>query len=193
MISNLEGLSIGEENFWPTLTHSSNGKVYLVDGNRSAIIRLEGFDSLRPIPPSELVLTPALLEECSIWALELEADRQRSTGGDVVEIATGRKHSIDGDLAEWKNAQWPMIDQRGVRAYFNADSKPHDVRAAIAVSAERLFAAWKTGDVDLLANSNEMPLAPFKTGGALDLRLCCHHRLLHAPPPTGRLAPPPPQ
>lgn len=168
---NLNGLTIGEENFWPTLTHTSEGKVYLVDGNRTAIIRLEGFDSLRPIPPAKLSLTPELLEKCHTWTLAREVERQENDRNETLTIALNSPRRIDGDLEDWQDSQWAQIDSRGIKAYFNANSKPYDVRAALAISGDQLFAAWKTGNPDLLVNSNETPLAPFKTGGALDLMI----------------------
>lgn len=168
---NLKGLTIGEENFWPTLTHSSDGKVYLVDGNRSAIIRLEGLDSLRPLPPVEVHLTRDLLEECQACTIAREARRQKSERSDSLTIPLNSPKKIDGDLNDWKMAQWAQIDSRGVKAYFNANSKPYDIRAALAISGDHLCAAWRTGNPKLLTNSNEMPLAPFKTGGALDLMI----------------------
>lgn len=168
---NLKGLTIGEENFWPSLTHASDGKVYLVDGNRSAIIRLEGFDSLRPIPPATITLTPALLRECHSWTLARETERQKKESNDTLAVPLNASRQIDGNLRDWQDSQWALIDNRGVKAYFNSGSKPYDVRAALAVAGDRLYAAWKTGNPKLLINSNEMPLAPFETGGALDLMI----------------------
>ncbi|MDF1712659.1 MAG: hypothetical protein P1U90_10510 [Akkermansiaceae bacterium] len=168
---NLKGLTIGEENFWPTLTHTSEGKVYLVDGNRSAIIRLEGFESLRPIPPIKLKLTAQLLEECNAWTLAQEIKRQESGSNETLLIPTNSPRKVDGELQDWQDSQWAQIDSRGIKAYFNANSEPYDIRAALAISGDHLYAAWKTGNPNLLVNSNEMPLAPFKTGGALDLMI----------------------
>ena len=78
---------------------------------------------------------------------------------------------VDGDLDDWRSADWVAVDKRGVAAYFNSGSKPYDIRAAVAVAGERLYAAFRTGEPDLLRNSGELPLAPFKTGGALDLMI----------------------
>ena len=50
-------------------------------------------------------------------------------------------------------------------------SKPYDVTAAVAVAGDRLHAAFRTGDPNLLRNSGEMPTALFRTGGALDLMI----------------------
>lgn len=168
----LEGLSLGEENFWPTITHASDGKVYLVDGARSAIVRLEGFDSIKRLPDSELTLTAADIDKGRAWRTEAELARQKAQGSGIMKVSIRPdKPVVDGDLTEWKSADWADIDRSGVKAYFNADSKPYDITGAISVSGDKLFAAWKTGAKEPLKNSGEMPLAPFKTGDALDLMI----------------------
>ena len=45
-----------------------------------------------------------------------------------------------------------------------------DVTAAICVAGDRLYAAFKTADPHLLKNTGDS-IAPFKTGGALDVML----------------------
>ena len=167
----LEGLSLGEENFWPTLTHSSDGNVYLVDGNRSAIIRLDGLNTTRRLPDSELTLTKGDLEKSQKWQIAAEAARQNAIGSGTLTAVSDAKPTVDGNLSDWAKANWVDIDKSGVKAYFNANTKPYDITGSIATSGDRLYAAWKTEDADLLKNSGEMPVAPFKTGGALDLML----------------------
>ncbi|MGE9268316.1 MAG: hypothetical protein ACQKBY_09485, partial [Verrucomicrobiales bacterium] len=162
----------GEENFWPTLSHSSGGKLYLVDGARSAILRVEGLASLRRVEGGEVEVTEELLKKCHEWQVEVEALRQEHEDSGVLQARVREeKPVVDGELGDWAGAKWVDIDKSGVKAYFNADSKPYDVSAALAVAEGRLFAAWRTADENLLKNSGEMPLAPFKTGGALDLML----------------------
>lgn len=168
----LEGMTLGEENFWPTITSTSDGKAYIVDGARSAIIRLDGLETARRIPNSEVTVSKEDLEKCRVWALEVEAARQQASGGGVLKVAMANNAPIvDGLLTDWSGADWVDIDKNGVRAYFSATSKPYDVTAAVAVAGDRLYAAWRTNDEKLLENSGEMPVAPFKTGGALDLMI----------------------
>ena len=78
---------------------------------------------------------------------------------------------MDGLLEDWAGAGWVDIDKSGVAAFFDSSSKPYDVRGALAVAGDRLFAAFRTGDANLLRNSGEMANALFKTGGALDLMI----------------------
>ena len=83
----------------------------------------------------------------------------------------GQTPSVDGKLEDWAGAAWVDIDKSGVAANFNSNSKPYDITAALTIAGDRLYAAYRTGDAKLLQNSGEVPNAPFKTGGALDLML----------------------
>jgi hypothetical protein len=78
---------------------------------------------------------------------------------------------VDGKADDWSGAEWADVDKSGVPAYFNSDSKPHDVTAAVCISGGRLYAFYRAGEKDLLRNSGEVANAPFKTGGALDLMI----------------------
>ncbi|HVJ45518.1 MAG TPA: hypothetical protein VM511_03965, partial [Luteolibacter sp.] len=168
----LEGLTLGEENFWPTLTHASDGKVYLVDGARSAIVRLDGLDSLKRLPDSNLTISKDDIEKSRTWRTDIEAARQKAQGSGIMKVAIRPdKPVVDGKLDEWSRADWVDIDRSGVKAYFNANTKPYDITGSVGVSGDKLYAAWKTGAEQPLKNSGEMPLAPFKTGDALDLMI----------------------
>jgi hypothetical protein len=78
---------------------------------------------------------------------------------------------VDGNIAEWDKAAWTVIDRRGTAANFNSDSKPYDITGSVAIAGDRLYAAYRTQDAELLKNSGETPNAPFKTGGCLDLMI----------------------
>ncbi|AWI09331.1 hypothetical protein [Ereboglobus luteus] len=162
----LDGVTLGEENFWPTITSTSDGNVYIVDGARSALIRLDGIDSIRRLADFPINITASDLEKAAAWRVEAEAARQRSLGSGTVEIQMQKSGAPD-----WGAARFVDIDKAGVAAYFSSRSKPYDVTAALAVSGDRLHAQWRTGDPKLLANTGEQPVAPFKTGGALDIMI----------------------
>lgn len=168
----LEGVTLGEENFWPMIASTSDGRVYLVDGARSALVRLDGLETIRRLPDADLVLTEADLERSRAWQVDAEARRQRALGGGVLKVSLrSGPVVVDGRLDDWAGADWVDIDKSGVSAYFSSQSRPYDVTAAVAVAGDRLYAAWRTGNDKLLENSGDMPVAPFKTGGALDLML----------------------
>jgi hypothetical protein len=80
--------------------------------------------------------------------------------------------TVDGKLDDWPvSTDWADIDRRGTKANFNSDSRPYEVSAAVRLSGDRLYAAWRTTEKNLLSNSGETPAALFKTGGCLDLML----------------------
>lgn len=168
----LKGFSLNDENFWPSITQLPDGTVYLVDGGRSSLVRLDGLNNLTRLPDSTLKITSQDLDRSRAYQIALEATRQQKHGSGVLTVL-GRLTApvIDGDLDDWPATNWVDIDKRGVRAYFNSNSKPYNVTGSVTVAGGKLYAAWNTGDPKLLQNSGEVPLAPFKTGGALDLMI----------------------
>jgi hypothetical protein len=165
-------LTLHDENFWPSISQPPDGKVYLVDGGRTSIVRVDGLESLRRLPDAALALTAVDLAKASAWNAERELARQRERGTETLRISlVPTAPAMDGKLAAWGNAQWAVIDQRGTKANFNSNSLPYDVSAALAIHGDRLYAAFRTNEKDLLANAGDAPNAPFKTGGALDLML----------------------
>ena len=168
----LEGITLGEENFWPTISQSSDGLVYLIDGARSSLVRLDGLNSVHRLPDSMLSVTKNDLEKSRAFLVDSEAARQRTQGSGVLEVAMrATPPTVDGNTEDWSGAAFVEIDKSGVKANFNSKSKPYDVSGAVAVSGDRLYAVYRTGVDTLLQNSGEMPIAPFKTGGALDLMI----------------------
>ncbi len=78
---------------------------------------------------------------------------------------------MDGHLEDWAGANWVEIDKSGVAAFFDSKTKPYDVSGAVAIAGDRFYAAFRTGDSNLLRNTHEMAQALFKTGGALDVMI----------------------
>jgi hypothetical protein len=163
--ANLNDLSLHDENFWPSITTSSDGKTYLVDGARSSLVRVDGLDSIHRIAPFDLKINGSDLEKSSTWLLTREISRRAKQGIDTLTVPLLQMKP------DWQNANWASIDTRGVSANFNSDSKPYNVTAALSLSPDRLHAIFRTGDRFLLKNSGETPNAPFKNGGCLDLML----------------------
>ena len=168
----LNDLTLHDENFWPSMTQTPDGKVYLVDGARSSIVRIDGLENIRRLPESVLHLTTEHLLEAQTYFVNAEALRQKQKGSGVLKVSIRPEPpSIDGLLEDWAGAEWAQIDRSGTAAYFDSKNKPYDVRGALTISGDRLFAAFRVGDADLLRNSGESSTALFKTGGALDLML----------------------
>ncbi len=161
----LSELTLGEENFWPTISQTPEGQVYLVDGSRMALVHLEGLDTLRRLPEMPLKVSADDLKQAQSYLVNLEAQRQKEQGTNTLQVALNAKALVvDGVLDDWKGADFADID-------FKASGKSTDVSGAISIAGDRLYAAWNTGNEKLLLNSGELPTAPFKTGGALDLML----------------------
>ncbi|MCY3017505.1 MAG: hypothetical protein NTW87_00540 [Planctomycetota bacterium] len=161
-----------DENFWPTIAQTPDGKVYVVDGARTSLVRVDNLESIKRFPDSALKLTEEQLAKAREWQIEREAVRQKALGSGTLKVAIRKEAPVlDGKLDDWKDADWATIDRRGTAANFNSNSKPYDVAAAACVSGDKLCVAWRTNEKDLLRNSGEMPTAPFKTGGCLDVMI----------------------
>ena len=169
----LRGITPGDEHFWPTMSRTPDGAVYLVVGKDvPCIVRLDGLDSLRPLSAGTIEVTEKDLLGLRQAQERAEAARRARDGIETLRVpASGPAPAMDGALADWDGADWAPIEERGAYAYFNSDSKPFDIRAALRVSGDSLYAAWSTGDRRFADNAGDNPAALFKTGGGLDLML----------------------
>jgi hypothetical protein len=136
-------------------------------------VRVDGLDTLKRLPDQKLTVTTADLDNARDWFARAELSRQKARGTGILAVPMRTAApTVDGKLDDWPaTADWAVIDRRGTKANFNSDSKPYEVSAAVTISGNRLFAAWRTSEKDLLNNSGETPNALFKTGGCLDLML----------------------
>lgn len=156
----LNDVSIGAENFWPSLMQTTDGRIYLVVKD-SSIVRVEGLEGIRRLPAHSLKVTPEMLQAAQAYFVQTEAQRQQSQGQNTLTVAIRQTPpTVDGKLDDWGGANWVTIDTRMTQT-----------QAAIAISGDRLYAAFKTDDPNLLNNSGESLQNLFKTGGALDLML----------------------
>jgi len=168
----ITGISLSDENFWPSITQSADGNIYLVDGGRSSLVRVEGLESVRDIKPIALKLTEKDLQTADNWLIESENRRQNFSGKPTLKVALEKSDiKLDGNLDDWSDADWATIDRSGIAAYFDANSKPYDISAALAVSKDKLVAAFRTNLRNPLENTGELPNALFKTGGCLDIMI----------------------
>jgi len=86
----LQGISLRDENFWPTISSTSEGKVYAVDGSYSSLVRLEGLDTIRRIDAFSVEVTAEHLVEAQRWVLARETQRQAEFGRGVFHAAIHR-------------------------------------------------------------------------------------------------------
>lgn len=167
----LNDLSPHDENFFPSLTQTPDGQTYIVNGGGPAIIRVDGLKTIHRLPVSTLEITKNDLAAAQSYFKQSEAERQSLLGPQTLDVAihSGPAPTLDAALETMKAGPWATIDQRIVKQGW-AD-RPDLAKAAIAVAGDRLYAAYRTIEPDLLANSGANPQAPFKTGGALDLMI----------------------
>ena len=168
----LNNLTLHDENFFPTVTQVPDGSIYLDSGALSALVKVNGLESIHRIAPVPLTVSIDDLKLAQDFVTQREAARQAAQGSGVLAVALrNRAPAMDATMTDWTDAQWASIDQRGVAANFNSNSKPYNVQGAVILAGGKLFALWQTADPHLLENSGEIDLAPFKTGGALDLMI----------------------
>lgn len=170
------------ESFYPSITQTSDGKVYIVGvEHTSSIVCVDGLDSIRRLPPWAIVVAPEQLEACRRFTIAAEAERVAAQGrgsmtvgmpraspvvdDELTEVLDGKaaatpnaSPTVDGELRDWTNADWVVIAP--------------GTRAAAAVVGDQLVVAYHTTHADLLKNSGAAPWqAIFKTGGGLDIML----------------------
>ncbi|MBN2475476.1 MAG: hypothetical protein JXB62_12770 [Pirellulales bacterium] len=171
-------VSLHDENFWPSITQTPDGKVFLVDGGRTSLVRVDGLETLARLPEQTVTVTTDDLQRARDWFARTEARRQQQQGSGILRVPLRRTSPrVDGRLDDWPaTTDWAFIDRRGTKANFNSNSRPYEVSAAVALTDTHLYAAWRTTEKDLLNNSGETPNAPFKHGGCLDLMLATDPR-----------------
>ncbi len=166
-------VSLHDENFWPSITQTAEGQVFLVDGGRTSLVRVDGLETLTRLPKQSIRVTADDLQQARDWFGRAEMQRQQKRGSNVLSVPLRQTApQVDGQLNDWPaSTDWAFIDRRGVKANFNSNSRPYEVSAAVALTDTDLYAAWRTTEKDLLNNTGETPNAPFKHGGCLDLML----------------------
>jgi hypothetical protein len=166
-------VSLHDENFWPSITQTPSGRVYLVDGGRTSLVRVDGLDTLRALPEQTITITGDDVQKAREWFDRIEIERQKQRGSGVLNVMMRHAGpSVDGRLDDWPVAtDWAYIDRRGTKANFNSDSRPYEVSAAVSVTDTHFYAAWRTHEKQLLNNTDATPNALFKHGGCFDVML----------------------
>ena len=151
----VEGVSFMDEHYGPRLAQTKDGEVILLAGKEfSAIFRVDGLTTVKRREFATLNLDVARLAGLPPTQI-LPA---RSKGRLSLPVAVGGEAPmVDGDLKEWEDAAWAKLDSRA--------------SAAVRIVGDRLYAAWRTGDPNALANVTGEPKLLFKRGGAVDLMI----------------------
>ena len=159
--------SLGEENFWPSITQTADGEVYMV-AQYGSVVRLDGLQKVRRIPDQSIVITNEQLLAAQEQTRQAGVARNEQAGGTkkLTVAMLDKAPAVDGDVSEWKNANWVVIDKR-FNSVGNFGRRETTTEAALAVADGRLYVAIKADDAKLLNNSAESPVNLFKTGGAI--------------------------
>jgi hypothetical protein len=152
----VDGVSFSAEHFHPTITQVKDGAIYMVVGHEhSSIVKLEGLESVRRFDFGTVEVSTASVRSRP----ETLVERARKQGRDTLAVAIrDRAPVVDGRLDDWPaETAWADIGGRA--------------KAAVMTAGDRLYAAFRTGDPEALANAGRDYRYLFKTGGALDLML----------------------
>ena len=117
--------SLSDENFWPSVTQTKeDGKVYLVDGQRSSLVRVDGLDSIRRLPEISLALDVDDLAKARAYFVAAKPNGKRSEPTTPSRSRSARPlRPWTATSDEWAKADWATIDKSGVAALFNSNSQ----------------------------------------------------------------------
>ncbi len=164
-------LTNGEESFWPSITRTRDGKVYLIS-NYPALIRVDGLDTLHRLPPQNVEVTLDMLTQARAWQVAEELRRQAELKTPDTLTVSLRETAplVDGELEDWPTNAWAVIDVRQ-KPVGDWGRRALPTKAVFAVAGDRLYGAFRTGEPRTLDNAGNSLQNLFKTGGALDLML----------------------
>jgi hypothetical protein len=164
-------LSNNEETFWPSITRTRDGNVYVAT-IYPALVRVDGLETLRRLPTQSIDVTAQMLADAQSYHVAAELRRQADLKTTTTLTVALRETppQVDGDLRDWKTNQFVVIDVR-IKQVGDWGRRKLPARAALAVAGDRLYGAFSTGERNALANAGGTPVNLFKTGGALDIML----------------------
>jgi len=150
----LNGLSFEDEQFNPTITQlAKDGTVYLVVGKEhSSIARLDGLETTQRLTPATVVVGAEQLAGLPTTRIE----EARKTIRRILTVPL-TELPPQADSGAWLASMFVSLDSRAA--------------AAVQISGDRLYAAYKTDHPNALENSGGDIHTLFKKGGALDLML----------------------
>ncbi|RZM21742.1 MAG: hypothetical protein EOO88_31710, partial [Pedobacter sp.] len=121
--------SLQEEAFWPSISQTSDGNIYITGGT-SSIMRLDGLDGIRRLALGNIEVSAPMLQAAQQYLLQQETARQQTQKQGPLTISIiGASPIVDGKLEEWNAANFVSIDKNS--------------SAAITISGKHLYAAWK--------------------------------------------------
>jgi len=167
----LNDISLHDEDFFPSLTQTPDGNIYVGNGGGVSIVRVDGLGSVQTMQPSTINVTKDQLDQAQRFMQQKEIQRQAQAGKKSLEVTirSGSALQLNSLIANPQSFNWATVDRRINNVGF-ADLAA-SVEAAITIAGGRLYAAFRTTEPNLLVNSGAVANAPFKSGGALDLMI----------------------
>ena len=163
--------SLHDESFWPFITQTPDGIFASVNGS---IVRVDGLDKMRRLPAQTLEINAPLLAQAQTYFVARESERQARDAAQqkpLRVIIAPNAPLVDGKLDDWQDTPWAVVDSKWVGGLGGWGGEQNSVEAAVKISGDHLFAAFKTDDANLLQNQPDSLNTLFKSGGALDLML----------------------
>ena len=80
-------VSLHDENFWPSMTQTPDGKVFVIDGSRTSLVRVDGLDTLQRLPDQTLTVTAQDIDKSCAWFDRAEIKRQQQRGAGILTVA----------------------------------------------------------------------------------------------------------
>jgi hypothetical protein len=160
----MDNYSFNNEHWHTTVTQFKDGRICVVAGKEfCGIFTVLGLDSVRRVDLGTVAVTPnqiaGLPEEKTITVADSHSSHDPNAVYKTMSVPLlDTPPTVDGNLSDWpSDTQWVDIGNRG--------------QGAICIANDRLYAAWKTNQPDLLKNAGGQLPFLFKSGGALDLML----------------------
>lgn len=151
----LDDFSFKGEHFWPTMTQTADGKIYLLGGKEfTALFEVVGLETVRRREFGTVRVTPDQLAHKQRQVIARARMKAHKTMTVPLRPAAPK---IDGDLREWADGEWYEIDPT------------RKITGSIQATGDTLYAAFKLPSPDLLVNSGSDGWQYiFATGGGLD-------------------------
>ena len=146
-------VSLHDENFWPSITQTPDGRVFLVDGGRTSLVRVDGLDSHQAPARADDHRHRRRSRRARDWFARAEAARQqaaRQRHAHACRCARPRRRSMASSTTGPRRPIGRSSTAAARRPTSTATRAPTKSAPPSRVTGDRLFAAWRTTEKDLL-------------------------------------------